>query len=100
MGTKAQAVTDQPSIICVKTVIGQGSPHKAGTAGVHGAALGEEELQLTKEGYGLPHPSEKFQISDAITAHWSDIIKPPIPIFTLGESKDLATRKFSEGCIN
>mmetsp|Transcript_2411 Transcript_2411/g.2793 ORF Transcript_2411/g.2793 Transcript_2411/m.2793 type:complete len:695 (+) Transcript_2411:226-2310(+) len=139
--TKAQAVTDQPSIICVKTVIGQGSPHKAGTAGVHGAALGEEELKLTKQGYGLPHPTEKFQISDAITAHWSDIIQKKeasletwqntvmdkyqaahpekaqeiqrrfagtmpegvfddLPIFTLGESKDLATRKFSEGCIN
>merc|ERR1712238_347827 len=138
---KAQAVTDQPSIICVKTVIGQGSPHKAGTAGVHGAALGEEELLLTKQGYGLPHPAEKFQISDAVKAHWLTVVEKKevsmekwgnttfltyqeahpekaqeiqrrfagtmpegvfddLPIFTIGESKDLATRKFSEGCIN
>ena len=45
----AKAVTDQPTLIKVTTTIGYGSPNKGGTAGVHGAALGAEEIKLTKE---------------------------------------------------
>src|SRR5206468_3937834 len=40
----AKAVTDRPSIICCKTVIGKGSPNKAGTDDSHGAALGDKEV--------------------------------------------------------
>jgi transketolase len=40
----AQSVTDKPSLIKVKTVIGYGSPGKAGTHGVHGAPLGAEDM--------------------------------------------------------
>ena len=75
----ARENTAQPSIISCKTIIGKGSPHKAGTAGVHGAPLGEEELRLTKEALGLP-PDEAFYVpaniaeffGEAVTrgAHW------------------------------
>ncbi len=51
---QARANTHQPTLIAFKTVIGYGSPHKAGTHGVHGAPLGEEEIRLTKERLGLP----------------------------------------------
>ncbi len=45
----AKAVTDRPSMIKVTTTIGYGSPNKANTAGVHGAALGAEEAALTRQ---------------------------------------------------
>ena len=45
----AKAVTDKPSLIKITTTIGYGSPNKANTAGVHGAALGVEEAALTRK---------------------------------------------------
>jgi transketolase len=42
---------DRPTMIEVRTVIGYGSPNRAGTSGVHGAPLGANELKLTKEAY-------------------------------------------------
>jgi transketolase len=45
----AKAVTDKPSMIKITTTIGFGSPNKANTAGVHGAALGAEEAALTRK---------------------------------------------------
>ena len=48
----AKAVTDKPSIIKVTTTIGYGSPNKSDTAGIHGAALGEEEAELTRKELG------------------------------------------------
>ena len=52
--TAAVAETGKPSLIKVRTVIGYGSPHKAGTAECHGAPLGVEELALTKQALGWP----------------------------------------------
>lgn len=52
--TAACAETAKPSLVKVRTVIGYGSPHKAGTAESHGAALGDEEVRLTKEALGWP----------------------------------------------
>jgi transketolase len=46
----------RPSLIAVRTVIGFGSPGKAGTSGVHGSPLGEDEVAATKQGYGWDHP--------------------------------------------
>ncbi|MDZ7811109.1 MAG: hypothetical protein U5L11_14960 [Arhodomonas sp.] len=40
-------MTDRPSLICAKTVIGFGAPNVCGTHGVHGAPLGDEEIQAT-----------------------------------------------------
>jgi len=48
----AKAVTDKPSFIKVTTIIGYGSPNKANTAGVHGAALGGDEIALTRTNLG------------------------------------------------
>ncbi len=50
----ACAETARPSLIKVSTVIGYGSPHKAGTADCHGAPLGKDEMTLTKEALGWP----------------------------------------------
>ncbi|MFD1067036.1 transketolase [Oceanobacillus locisalsi] len=47
----ARQNTEQPTLIEVKTVIGYGSPNKSGSSSAHGAPLGEEETQLTKENY-------------------------------------------------
>ena len=53
----AQAVTDRPTLICCKTVIGKGAPHKAGTAEAHGAALGEKEVAATRVALGWTAPA-------------------------------------------
>lgn len=71
----AQAVTDKPSIICVKTVIGQGSPAKAGSASAHGSPLGPAEAVITKTAYGLPNPEKTFQISDAVKGVFDESAK-------------------------
>ena len=49
---EAQACTDQPSLLCVRTTIAHGSPNKANTAAAHGAPLGTEEVALTKKALG------------------------------------------------
>ena len=54
----ARAVNDRPSLIKCTTTIGQGSPHMAGTAKIHGAPMGEEELALTKKNLGWPEEPE------------------------------------------
>ena len=51
---KALKLTGKPVMIICRTTIGKGSPNKAGTAGVHGAPLGEDELKLSKAALGLP----------------------------------------------
>lgn len=50
----AQAVTDKPSLIIAKTIIGKGSPNKQGKEISHGAPLGAEEIKLTKANIGWP----------------------------------------------
>lgn len=61
---QAQETTDKPSFIALKSLIGKGSPNKSGTAGVHGATLGEEEVVLAKRELGLPE-DEHFTIPTA-----------------------------------
>ena len=50
----AQGVTDQPSLILVRTIIGYGAPHKQNTFEVHGSPLGPDELKAAKEKLGWP----------------------------------------------
>ena len=57
---KAQAVKDKPSIILTKTTIGLGSPNKADTPGVHGAALGADEMKKTKENLGWNYEEDFY----------------------------------------
>jgi transketolase len=65
----AQANTTQPTLICCKTIIGFGSPNKEGTAGCHGAALGDEEIALTREKLGWSHAP--FEVPEDIYADWN-----------------------------
>ncbi|NWO08449.1 MAG: transketolase, partial [Alteromonadaceae bacterium] len=63
-----RANTEQPTIICCKTIIGFGSPNKQGTESCHGAALGEDEVQLTREQLGWEHGP--FEVPSEIYAGW------------------------------
>ena len=64
----SQSETGRPSLICCKTIIGWGAPNKGGTAGAHGAPLGEEEVVLTRDQIGWHHPA--FHIPDPIRAEF------------------------------
>ena len=57
-----------PTLICCQTVIGKGSPNKAGKESCHGAPLGPDEVDLTRERLDWPHPP--FDIPDAIYNAW------------------------------
>jgi transketolase len=134
---EAKSVTDKPTMIKVTTTIGYGAPNKQGTAGIHGAALGTDEIKLTRESLGWNY--EPFEIPDEALGHmrkaiergaadeqaWNQVLsdykskyaqeaaeferfisgKLPdgwadvLPTFT-PEEKGLATRKYSEGCLN
>jgi transketolase len=139
----ARTCTDKPSLIAVKTLIGQGSPSKQGHHSAHGAPLGKDDLSAAKKAWGFP-TDEMFHVSaevqavfdravtknEAALTNWQSMFdqftaKYPdqaqeiqrrfaaggvgalpqglvdkLPTFTIGQDKDQATRKFSEGCIN
>ncbi|MDY4315480.1 transketolase, partial [Pectobacterium actinidiae] len=65
---EAQLVTDKPSLLMCKTVIGFGSPNKAGTHDSHGAPLGEAEVAASREQLGWTHAP--FDIPADIYAAW------------------------------
>ncbi len=64
----ARAMTDKPTMICCKTTIGFGSPNKAGSHACHGAALGEEEINLTKAALGWDHGP--FEVPESVYKGW------------------------------
>ncbi|MBI4494436.1 MAG: transketolase [Chloroflexi bacterium] len=66
---EARAETQRPTLVAVRTVIGYGSPHKAGTFEAHGAPLGEDEVRLTKLALGWPWPEETFHVPNEALAH-------------------------------
>ena len=65
---EARSITDRPTLICCKTVIGKGSPNKAGSHESHGAALGEKEVAATRENIGWKYPP--FEIPQNVYAGW------------------------------
>src|SRR4030095_8461776 len=65
----AHAVTDRPSLLCCKTLIGKGAPNKAGTEAVHGAALGEKEVAAARA--ALHWNYAPFEIPEGIYAAWN-----------------------------
>jgi transketolase len=65
----ARAQTGKPSLICCKTIIGYGSPNKAGSHDCHGAPLGEDEIALTRKELGWEYAP--FVVPDAIYAAWN-----------------------------
>ena len=64
MITTARTNQTRPILIMVHTIIGRGSPHKAGTYKAHGSPLGEEEVKATKVALGLP--DEPFFVPQAV----------------------------------
>jgi len=66
---EAKKVTDKPSLICCKTIIGYGSPNKCSSHDCHGAALGEEEVALTRKQLGWEY--EPFVIPEDVYAGWN-----------------------------
>jgi transketolase len=65
---QAKQSTDKPTLICCKTIIGKGSPNKAGTHDVHGAALGHEEVEATRKHMGWNYPA--FEIPQDVYEGW------------------------------
>ena len=68
--TSAKAHSSQPSIIRCKTTIGYGAPTKAGTAGVHGAPLGSDEIAGARKALGWSH--DPFVVPDDILSDWRE----------------------------
>ncbi|MGI8738618.1 MAG: transketolase [Gammaproteobacteria bacterium] len=66
---QARAVTERPSLLCCKTIIGWGSPNKQGREESHGAALGDDEVALVRNNIDWPHAP--FVIPDDIHAAWN-----------------------------
>ena len=66
--SQAKETTDKPSMIFCKTTIGFGSPNKSGTADVHGAPLGEDEIIKTRE--ALDWKYAEFELTDEIYNFW------------------------------
>ncbi len=64
----AHETQDKPSLIACKTMIGFGSPNKAGTAASHGAPLGDDEIAATREALNWPYSS--FEIPEAVSSAW------------------------------
>jgi transketolase len=64
----------RPSMIGVKTVIGYGSPNRAGTEKAHGEALGEEEVKLSKQQLGWP-TTDTFWVPDEALAHMRQAVE-------------------------
>lgn len=65
---EAKVVTDKPSLLMCKTVIGFGSPKKAGTADAHGSPLGDAEIAATREALNWPYAP--FEIPQEIYTEW------------------------------
>ncbi|MFD0825472.1 transketolase [Neobacillus sp. M.A.Huq-85] len=70
---EARSDLDRPTMIEVKTVIGYGSPNRAGTSGVHGAPLGAAELKLTKEAYKWTF-EEDFHVPQEVYENFQKLI--------------------------
>ncbi len=63
---RAKGDTSRPSLIILKSVIGKGSPNKAGSHDVHGAPLGPDEVKATRKNLGVPIDAEFFIHPDAL----------------------------------
>ena len=69
--TEARSDEARPTLIACKTIIGYGAPNKQGTSGVHGAALGDDEIVLAREVLSWPHAP--FTIPDDVYASWHSV---------------------------
>jgi transketolase len=69
----AQAVTDRPSFIALKTIIGWPAPNKQNTGKIHGSALGADEVAATKTILGFD-PEQHFVVADDVLAHSREVL--------------------------
>jgi transketolase len=83
----AKRATDRPSMICCKTIIGLGSPNKADTHEVHGAALGDAEIAAARPHIGWTHLP--FEIPEDVYSMWDARVKGK-------KLEDEWNRKFAE----
>lgn len=67
----AKADTKRPTIICCKTVIGSGSPSKAGKESSHGAPLGDDDIQQMRDNLAWPHAA--FEVPEDVYKAWSKV---------------------------
>ncbi|MAG76260.1 MAG: transketolase [Colwelliaceae bacterium] len=70
---QAKAITDKPTMICCKTIIGFGSPNKSGSHDCHGAPLGDDEIAAAREFLNWPHAP--FEIPSDIADAWNQTEK-------------------------
>jgi transketolase len=70
----AHRVTDKPSLIVVRTIIGWPAPTKQNTGAAHGSALGEDEIRKTKEILGF-NPDQHFAVADDVLAHARKVVE-------------------------
>ncbi|MCA6121471.1 transketolase [Bradyrhizobium sp. WSM 1704] len=68
---KQAKVSDRPSLIACRTVIGFGAPNRQGSEKVHGAPLGADETEKTRAALGWPYPA--FEVPDAVLSEWREI---------------------------
>ncbi|MBV9088531.1 MAG: transketolase [Mycobacteriaceae bacterium] len=71
---EAQSVTDRPSIVVLRTVIGYPAPNLMNTGKAHGAALGDEEVAAVKRILGFD-PDMKFEVRDDVLAHTRELVE-------------------------
>ena len=71
---EAKAVTDKPSFISVRTIIGYPAPKLMNTGKAHGSALGDEEVAAVKEALGFD-PDKKFEVRDEVIAHTRELVQ-------------------------
>lgn len=70
---EAKKVTDKPSFIAVRTIIGYPAPTKMNTGGVHGSALGDDEVAATKRVLGFD-PEKTFEVSEEVIEHTRKLV--------------------------
>jgi transketolase len=72
--TAAKGVTDKPSMIILKTIIGWPSPHKQNSGKIHGSALGSDEVAALKRVVGFD-PDKSFDVDPAVLAHTRNAVE-------------------------
>lgn len=70
---EAKKVTDKPSFIALRTIIGYPAPTKMNTGGVHGSALGADEVAATKKILGFD-PDKSFEVRDEVISHTRELV--------------------------
>jgi transketolase len=70
---EAKKVTDKPSFIALRTIIGYPAPNKMNTGGVHGSALGADEVAATKKVLGFD-PDKNFEVRDDVITHTRELV--------------------------